>query len=136
MMIDTDKLLFNTKLKIAVVGASNNPDKFGYKVYKQLKEIGYEVVPINPREELIQGDNCYDNLYTLGEYKVDLICFIVPPDIANKVTQTAIKLGYKYFWYQPGSFDSNTLLLNLNKDINIITTKCILIETARLFNIF
>jgi len=41
--------------KFAVIGASNNEEKYGYKVYKQLKKNGYQIYPINPREELIDG---------------------------------------------------------------------------------
>lgn len=37
----------------AVVGASNNEEKYGYKVFKDLLDAGYKVLPINPSEKEI-----------------------------------------------------------------------------------
>ena len=43
----------------AVIGATHKTDKFGYKIYKCLKEHGYEVYPVNPNVTSIDGDTCY-----------------------------------------------------------------------------
>ncbi|MGQ9744340.1 MAG: CoA-binding protein [Candidatus Bathycorpusculaceae bacterium] len=48
----------------AVVGASD-PRKYGYQVYKDLKNAGYEVYPVNPNAEEILGDKCYPSLENL-----------------------------------------------------------------------
>ena len=42
----------------AVIGATHKTDKFGYKIYKCLKEHGYEVYPVNPNVTSIDGDTC------------------------------------------------------------------------------
>ena len=52
------KLMVLEKLKeentvIALVGASNDKNKYGNKIYRNLRTKGYNVVPINPKEELI-----------------------------------------------------------------------------------
>jgi len=114
--------------KFAVIGASNNEEKYGYKVYKQLKKNGYQIYPINPREELIDGDKCYETLYSIKEFNVDVLSFIVPPAISLKVTQTALKLGYKTFWYQPGSYNKEVLALHEGLDTKVVSDQCILIE--------
>jgi len=41
----------------AVVGASDNPEKYGNLIYKKLKSRGYRVYPVNPNYETIDGDN-------------------------------------------------------------------------------
>lgn len=120
--------LLSDNMKYAIVGASNNMEKYGAKVYARLKQLGYVVYPINPREELVQGDKAYENLYQLPE-QVDVLNFVVPPDIALKVTQTALDIGYKNFWYQPGSYNKEIIELHKQMGTTAITDQCILIET-------
>ena len=43
-------------VKIALVGASNDKSKFGNRIYRDLRSKGYNVVPINPKDENIEGD--------------------------------------------------------------------------------
>ncbi|MDD2481966.1 MAG: CoA-binding protein, partial [Lutispora sp.] len=49
----------------AVVGVNQNPEKFGNKIYKRLKNQEYEVYPVNPVDETIDGDICYKNLSSI-----------------------------------------------------------------------
>ena len=134
-MIDARKItieeLMNKKHSFAIVGASNNPEKYGYKIYKQLKDKGFEVYPINPREELVQGDEAFENLYQLPK-QVDVLNFVVPPDVSKSVTETAFEIGYKIFWYQPGSYNPEVLALHEDKDTTVISDQCLLIESTDL----
>jgi len=123
--------LLNKKNKFAIIGASNSEQKFGYKIYKQMRGLGFTVYPINPREELIQGDKAYENLLQLPE-KVDILNFVVPPKVSASVTKTALELGYKIFWYQPGSYDKEVLELHKGEDTQVISDKCLLIESGKL----
>ena len=49
----------------AVIGATHKTEKFGYKIYKCLKDHGYEVYPVNPNIAEIDGDTCYSSLSAL-----------------------------------------------------------------------
>jgi predicted CoA-binding protein len=51
--------------KWAVVGATNNQEKFGFKIFKALKQAGYDVMPVNPGIEEILGVKCYPSLEKL-----------------------------------------------------------------------
>jgi len=46
----------------AVVGASRNPKKYGHQVYKDLRNAGYKVYPVNPNANEVLGDKCYPSL--------------------------------------------------------------------------
>ena len=46
----------------AVIGVSSNPEKYGHQVYKDLKEAGYTVYPVNPNLDEVLGDKCYSSL--------------------------------------------------------------------------
>lgn len=86
----------------AVVGANDKKDKFGYKVYKKLKECGYTVYPINPGLSEIFGDVCYKSLADLPE-KVDVVNFVVPEAIGISTLEKMKELDLKTAWLQPGA---------------------------------
>jgi predicted CoA-binding protein len=52
---------------VAVLGASNNPDRYSYKALVMLKEAGYPVFPVHPSEKLVNGIECYSNLNLIQE---------------------------------------------------------------------
>ena len=88
--------------KIAVVGATVNKEKFGYKVYKAVKGLGFTVYPVNPKYEEIDGDKCYSSLKDLPE-KPDVVITVVPPRVTEKIVRQCKELGIKRVWMQPGS---------------------------------
>lgn len=126
-MTDISHLL-DKKHSFAIIGASNAPEKYGYKIYKQLKEQGFEVYPVNPREELIQGDTAYENIIELPK-KVDVLNFVVPPNVSKNVTINALNKNYKTFWYQPGSYNKEVLSLHEGMDTKVISDQCLLVVT-------
>ena len=49
----------------AVVGATDNQEKFGYKIFKCMKAAGYTVYPVNPGIQEVMGEQCYPTLADL-----------------------------------------------------------------------
>ena len=86
----------------AVVGANTNKAKFGCKIYKCLLKEGYEVYPVNPGIEEIEGAKCYPSLAALPVIP-DVVDVVVPVNIAVKTVKEAAELGIKVVWLQPGS---------------------------------
>ena len=87
---------------IAIIGASNDKQKYGNKIYCDLRSKGYNVVPINPKEKLIEGDKAYASIEKM-ESLPDIANFVVPPPVAMKITPHISELGIKHLWFQPGS---------------------------------
>ena len=85
---------------IALIGASNDKNKYGNKIYQDLRTKGYNVVPINPKEELIEGDKAYPSIESM-EKLPDIANFVIPPSIALKIAKHAFNLGVKHLWFQP-----------------------------------
>lgn len=106
--------------KWAVVGANQNPEKFGYKVYKMLKEAGFVVYPVNPEYEEVLGDRCYRDLHSLPE-KVDMVSVVVRPELAEKYVADYDAV----FWFQPNTFTQETLKLVKGE---YIADRCVLVE--------
>ena len=116
-------------VRIALIGASNDSSKFGNQIYLDLRNKGYHIVPINPKEKEIEGDKAYASIDMMDSLP-DIVNFVVPPQIAIKVAQKAINLGITHLWFQPGS-ESDELeeLLRENHDIKYLINSCIMVET-------
>ena len=120
--------LLNKKNSIALVGASNNPKKYGNKILLDLLEKGHIVYPINKNESQIEGLKSYKNVSDLPSLP-SIINFVVPPNEGIEVTKDLVKKGYDNFWYQPGaeSIEISNFLESNKK--NFIDDKCIMVVT-------
>ena len=87
---------------LAVFGVSRDPEKYGYKVYKTLKEKGLPVFAVNPRATEVDGDPVYPGLHALPELP-EAIVTVVPPDVTKAVVEQALQAGIRKIWMQPGS---------------------------------
>lgn len=88
--------------RFAVVGASRDTEKYGYRVYKALKRAGYEAYAVNPNAETIDGDQVYPLLDTVPE-RPDCVVTVVPPEVTLEIAREAGRLRIPYMWMQPGS---------------------------------
>ena len=122
------KLVRNKAIKIALIGASNDKSKFGYKIYNNLLNKGYDVTPINPKKITIDGVTSLSNVNEMKE-PPDIIDFVVPPVVAFSEAKRLSNEGYNNFWFQPGS-ESDELLEYLTKaDLNYLVNECIMVQT-------
>ena len=124
-MLDTLK---NKNNLIALVGASNDPKKYGNKILLDLVSKGYNVAPINSKEDTIAGIKSYKNILDLKE-PPSIINFVIPPSIGLQITKELVKNNLDNYWYQPGaeSEEISSFLKANNK--NFIDDKCIMVET-------
>lgn len=115
----------------AIVGVSSSPEKWGHKVYKDLKGAGYKVYPINPKLKKINGDKCYGNLHQLPE-KPNVVVTVVPPKVTEKIIEEAAELGIKRIWMQPGS-ESGEIIEKAEKlGLILMHGLCIMVTRAKL----
>ncbi len=112
----------------AVIGASENREKYGYKIYKTLKKQGYTVYPVNPNYETIEGDKCYPDLSSLPE-KPEVLDMVVTPKRGMDVLKEADKLGIKNIWLQPGTYNDELMELISEKGLNAVKA-CVLISLS------
>ncbi|MCC3145284.1 CoA-binding protein [Halanaerobium sp. Z-7514] len=108
----------------AVVGATDKKNKFGYKIYKKLKKHNYNVYPVNPNLENIDGDKCYAALASIPA-KIEVVDMVVNPKIAIKIMENIKAEGIEYVWLQPGTRSSQIRSFAKNNNINLIES-CIL----------
>ena len=110
-----------------VVGVSENPEKYGHKIYADLKNAGYRVYGINPKLETILGDPCYPNLDSLPETPA-VVDFVIPPQATLAVIEDCARLGIKRLWFQPGSSSDEAVALAEKLGLTPLVDACILIQ--------
>ena len=125
--MDKIKEFLNKKNIIAVVGVSNNPDKWGWKVYQKLKSDGFKVYPINPKHSKIDNDVCYHDLRSLPK-KPDVVITVVPPKITEKIVEQCKNLKINKIWMQPGSESKKAVTFCKNNNIEVIANACFVVD--------
>lgn len=114
----------------AVTGASRNPEKYGYKVYKALKAAGYTVYAVNPNAENIDGDPCFPSLDNVPG-PIDCLVTVTPPAITEETIMLAGRLKIPYLWMQPGSESTAAFNLGRSNSMQIIANgPCIMVAAA------
>jgi|TARA_B100001939_G_scaffold309932_2_gene291501 predicted CoA-binding protein len=121
------ELLEDKNTSIALIGASNDPSKYGNKIFIDLTNKGFNVIPVNKKEDFIQNTKCYKSVEDIG-VKPDILNFVVPPQIGYEMTKDLVTLGFNNFWYQPGAESESTSLLLKENNKDYIDDKCIMVE--------
>lgn len=111
--------------RLALVGASRQGSKFGNIAMKELKERGYQVVPIHPSAESIDGECCFPDLRAVAG-QVDGVLVVVPPTQAAQVLQDAKAAGIERVWLQQGAESPEVLEQARSLELKVISGKCIL----------
>ncbi len=114
----------------AVVGASRNPEKYGHKVFRDLRDAGYKVYPVNPNAEEILGVKCYPSLKDLPETP-DVVDLVVPPRVTEKVVRECKELGVRMVWMQPGSESEDAIKFCVENGMEVVHGVCVMVERRR-----
>ncbi|MBN2350605.1 MAG: CoA-binding protein [Bacteroidales bacterium] len=110
--------------KLAIAGVSRDPKKFGNQVFKELRDKGYEIFPINPNTEKIDGVNCYKNVSALPGHIKQLV-ILTPKSETDAILREAINHGIKNIWVQQMSETSETIKIAEEYQVELIHNKCI-----------
>ena len=110
----------------AVLGATDKTHKFGYKIYAHMKAAGYEVYPVNPRVETIDGQVCYNSLTDLP-VKPDVVDFVVPESAGLAALDECLELGIPTVWLQPGA-DTDAVVKKANDLGLAVIQDCVLVQ--------
>ncbi len=121
------KGFLDKKNKIAVVGVSANPEKWGRKVFEELKSKQYTVFAVNPKYELVGNSACYPDLKSLPS-KPDTAITVTPPKVTMQIVKQCRELGIKQVWMQPGSESKEAIEYCAKNGIGAIYHACIILN--------
>lgn len=111
----------------AVVGASTDPRKWGYRIYKALLASGYRVYPVNPRARAIDSAPCYRSLAALPELP-GVVNVVIPPALGLTIVNEAAALGVRRIWFQPGAESAENIAAARARGLTVIAHACALHE--------
>lgn len=119
---------------IAMVGASGDKTKFSYGVLRQLSEIGYDILPINPNPKIteIRGLRVYRSLQDIDK-QIDMVEVFRPANELYGIAEQAIEVGAKVLWGQIGVYDDRAAKLAESAGLKVVMNRCPKIELFRPF---
>ena len=117
-----------------MVGASGDKTKFSYGVLRQLSEIGYDILPINPNPKIteIRGLRVYRSLKEIDK-QIDMVEVFRPKNEIYGIAEQAIEVGAKVLWGQIGVYDDKAAELAEAAGLKVIMNRCPKIELFRPF---
>jgi len=129
---DIYDLLANART-IAMVGASDRPDRASYGVMKFLQDRGYRVLPVNPQitGERIHGEFVWRELAQIGE-PIDIVDIFRRPMAAGEAVDEAISIGAKAVWMQLGVINEDAARRAEEAGLKVVMDRCPKIEIPRL----
>ena len=119
---------------IAMVGASGDKTKFSYGVLRQLSEIGYDILPINPNPKIteIRGLRVYRSIQDIDK-QIDMVEVFRPANELYGIAEQAIAVGAKVLWGQIGVYDDKAAKLAEAAGLKVVMNRCPKIELFRPF---
>ncbi|MFC2070706.1 CoA-binding protein [Chloroflexota bacterium] len=119
---------------VAVVGLSANPERPSNRVALYLKENGYKIIPVNPKEEEILGETCYPDLSSIPQ-RVDIVDIFRRSEDVLPIAQEAVKIAAKSVWMQEGVINKEAESLAVEAGLKVVMDKCMLKEYEKLADV-
>ena len=118
---------------IALIGASDRPDRPSYGVMRFLQNHGYRVIPVNPQitGEHVHGEYVWRELAQIGE-PIDMVDIFRRPEAAGDAVDQAIAAGVKAVWMQLGVINHAAAARAEAAGLTVVMDRCPAIDIPRL----
>lgn len=118
---------------IAMVGASDRPNRPSNRVMKFLQDQGYRVIPVNPQitGEHVHGEYVWRELAQIGD-QIDIVDIFRRSEFAGEAVDQAIAVGAKAVWLQLGVIDEEAARRAEAAGLKVVMNRCPAIEIPRL----
>ena len=110
---------------VAVIGASNNRSKFGNKAVRAFLKQGYEVYPVNPNEQEVEGLSACGSVRDLP-VRPEMVSVYVPPATLLKLLPDIAAKGCDELWLNPGAESDEVLAEAQRLRLNVVQACSIL----------
>jgi len=119
-----------TRRRVAIVGLSGNELRASNFVGRYLMRNGYDVVPVNPREDFILGKKSYASLTDIPD-PIDTVDVFRQPDAVPAIAEEAIAIGARCLWLQYGVISFEGAEIAANAGLDVVMDCCMKVEHAR-----
>lgn len=117
--------------RIAVVGLSGNPARPSYRLARKMQRLGYQIVPVNPRETEVLGEQAYPDLISIP-FKIDIVQVFRSPEAAIEVAKEAVEINPQVFWLQEGVISPKAVEVAKEAGLEVVQNRCTYKEAQRL----
>lgn len=128
---ETIREIIETAKTIAVVGLSSNPERPSHGVSAYMQRQGYRIVPVNPNEAEVLGEQSYPSLEAIP-FPVDLVNVFRRPDAVPDIARQAVAIGAKALWLQLGVISLEGAKIASDAGLKVVMDRCVYVEHARL----
>ena len=125
---DEIKAILDEVKTIAVLGLSPDSTKDSYRVAQYLKNAGYTIVPVYPKEDVILGEHVYRSLAEIP-FSVDMVNIFRKPDALDAIADACIaRADIKVFWAQKGIVNNESAEKARNAGMKVVQNHCSMVE--------
>jgi len=115
--------------RLAIVGASSNPERPSYGIARKMQHAGYEIVPVNPNEREVLGERAYASLDDVPG-QVDIVVVFRRPEHTPAIAAQAVRIGAKALWLQTGIVNEEAA--RVAAGLVVVMDECIGVAHSRL----
>jgi predicted CoA-binding protein len=115
--------------KIAIVGVSEDVNKYGHKIFKDMLKEGLAVVGVNPKDGEILGRKIYKSIKDLPECP-DIVVTAVPPAVTETIVDECHDAGINEIWMQPGSESEQAVRTAKKYGMQVTYNACIMVQNG------
>ena len=119
-----------TAKTVAIVGLSRNELRASYFVGFYLKRHGYRVIPVNPRETEVLGEESFKSLADVP-VPVDIVNVFRAPEALPGIAAEAVAIGARSLWCQYTVINEDGARIAEAGGLDVIMDRCIKVEYAR-----
>jgi len=116
--------------RVAIVGLSGNELRASNFVGRYLLRHGYDVVPVNPREDSILGRKSYSTLTDIPT-PIDTVDVFRQPGVVPEIARDAVSIGATCLWLQYGVISGEGVEIAMSSGLDVVMDRCIKVEHAR-----
>ena len=127
--ITIQRVLLTAKT-VAIVGLSSKELRASYFVGYYLRRHGYRVIPVNPRETEVLGEESYASLLDVPE-PVDIVVVFREPAALPAIATDAVEIGAGTLWCQFGVINEEGGRIAEAGGLNVVMDRCVKVEHAR-----
>lgn len=120
--------------RIAIVGASSNPARPSFGVFRYLVDEGFDCVPVNPNERSVLGVPAFADLRSAvaATGRFDMVDVFRRPELAVPHAEEAVATGARCLWLQLGVVSWEAARIAVEGGLSVVMDRCTAIEWRRI----
>jgi predicted CoA-binding protein len=126
-----EKEILSTYKTVAVVGLSSNPERPSHRVARYLKDKGYRIIPVNPREAEVLGEKAYPDLCAVPE-SIEVVDIFRKAQAVPRVVAQAMYVEAKAIWMQEGIVHEAAAARARRAGMAVVMDRCMMKEHRRI----